>query len=88
MFFSLTFITLQMIILSVQFLIQFQALSNSLANKANKAVDWFHVNKMIVNPEKFKAILLTKSKENTTSRENHIQELCQRGGSAQLNALK
>ena len=28
-------------------------------------VDWFHVNKMIVNPEKFKAILLTKSKENT-----------------------
>ena len=40
-------------------------LVNSLTDKANKAVDWFHVNKMIVNPEKFKAILLTKSKENT-----------------------
>ena len=41
------------------------SLVNSLTDKANKAVDWFHVNKMIVNPEKFKAILLTKSKENT-----------------------
>ena len=40
-------------------------LVNSLTDKANKAVNWFHVNKMIVNPEKFKAILLTKSKENT-----------------------
>ena len=41
-------------------------LVDSLINKANKAVDWFHVNKMIVNPEKFKAILFTKSKENTS----------------------
>ena len=40
-------------------------LVNSLTNKANKAVDWFHINRMIVNPEKFKSILLTKSKENT-----------------------
>ena len=41
-------------------------LVNSLINKANKAVDRFHVNKMIVNPEKLKAILVTKSnKENT-----------------------
>ena len=37
-------------------------LVNSLTEKADKAVDWFHVNKMIVNPEKFKAILLTKSR--------------------------
>ena len=41
------------------------SLVNSPTNKANKAVDWFHVNRMIVNPEKFKAILLTKGKENT-----------------------
>ena len=40
-------------------------LVNCLTDKANNVVDWFHVNKMIVNPEKFKAILLTKSKENT-----------------------
>ena len=40
-------------------------LVNSLIDKANKVVDWFHVNRMIVNAEKFKAILLTKSKENT-----------------------
>ena len=41
------------------------SLVNSLTDEANKAVDWFHINKMIVNPEKFKAILLTKRKENT-----------------------
>ena len=41
------------------------SLVNSLTDKANKAVDWFHINKMTVNPEKFKAILLTKRKENT-----------------------
>ena len=40
-------------------------LVNSLTDKANKVVNWFHVNKMIVNPEKFIAILFTKSKENT-----------------------
>ena len=40
-------------------------LANSLNNKANKVVDWFHVNEMMVNPEKFKAILITESKENT-----------------------
>ena len=42
------------------------SLVNSLTDKANKAVDWFHINKIIVNPEKFKAILLTKRKKNTT----------------------
>ena len=40
-------------------------LVNFLIDKANKAVDWFQVHKMIINPEKFKAILLSKSKENT-----------------------
>ena len=34
-------------------------LVNSLTDKAN---NWFHVNKMIVKPEKFKAILLKKVK--------------------------
>ena len=42
------------------------SLVNSLTDKANKAVDWFHINKMIVNTEKFKAILLTKRNKNTT----------------------
>ena len=37
-------------------------LVNSLTDKANMAVDWYHVNNMIVNPEKFKAILLTHKK--------------------------
>ena len=37
-------------------------LVNSLTDKANKAADWFHVNKMIVNPEKFKVILFTIKK--------------------------
>ena len=35
------------------------SLVTSLIDKANKVADWFHVNKMIVNLKKFKAILLT-----------------------------
>ena len=36
----------------------------SLEDKANVAIEWFHVNEMIVNPGKFKSILLSKSREN------------------------
>ena len=39
-------------------------LVKSLEDKANVAIEWFHVNEMIVNPGKFKSILLSKSREN------------------------
>ena len=34
-----------------------------LTKKANTAIDWFQLNDMIVNPGKFKAILLKKTNE-------------------------
>ena len=37
-----------------------------LTEKSNLAIDWFHANSMIVNPDKFKAIVLTKSKQDTS----------------------
>ena len=43
-----------------------QALLEVLTEKANTAIDWFQVNDMIVNPRKFKAILLQKNKRNTS----------------------
>ena len=39
-------------------------LVKSLEDKANVAIEWFHVNEMIVNPGKFKSVLLSKSREN------------------------
>ena len=39
-------------------------LVKSLEDKANVAIEWFHVNEMIANPGKFKSILLSKSREN------------------------
>ena len=41
-------------------------LVDSLTEKSNLAIDWFHTNSMIVNPDKFKAIVLTKSKQDTS----------------------
>ena len=39
-------------------------LVKSPQDKANVAIEWFHVNEMIANPGKFKSILLRKSREN------------------------
>ena len=41
-------------------------LVDSLTEKLNSAIDWFQTNSMIVNPDKFKAIVLTKSKQGTS----------------------
>ena len=43
-----------------------QALLEVFTEKANTAIDWFQLNDMIVNPGKFKAILLEKNKQNTS----------------------
>ena len=43
-----------------------QALLEVLTEKANTAIDWFQFNDMIVNPGKFKVILLPKNKRNTS----------------------
>ena len=43
-----------------------QALLEVLTEKANTAIDWFQLNDMIVNPGKFKVILLQKNKRNTS----------------------
>ena len=36
-------------------------LINSLTLKSNLAINWFQTNSVIVNPDKFKAIILTKT---------------------------
>ena len=41
-------------------------LLDSLTEKSNLAINWFQTNSMIVNPDKFKAIILTKSKQDTS----------------------
>ena len=41
-------------------------LIDSMTLKSNLAVDWFQSNSMIVNPDKFKAIVFTKSKQDTS----------------------
>ena len=43
-----------------------QALLEVLTEKANTAIDWFQLNDMLVNPWKFKAVLLEKNKRNTS----------------------
>ena len=39
-------------------------LMNDLQSEANKATDWLKMNNMIVNPEKFQAILIDKKGQN------------------------
>ena len=46
-----------------------QALINSLEIKTSKAIQWMENNDMIANPEKFKAIVLTKHDERTVGSE-------------------
>ena len=41
-------------------------LSGSLTSKSGLPIGWFATNSMIVNPDKFKAIILTKSKQDTS----------------------
>ena len=42
-----------------------QGLINSLEVKTNNAIEWMKDNNMIANPDKFKAIVLTKTDHNT-----------------------
>ena len=42
-----------------------QGLINSLEVKTNNAIEWMKDNDMIANPDKFKAIVLTKTDHNT-----------------------
>ena len=41
-------------------------LVNSLENDSQKAIDWFKMNHMIANPDKFKAIIIEKSGRDTS----------------------
>ena len=43
-----------------------QPLNQSLESEFEVAIKWFHEHKMIVNPGKFQAIVLTKHKLNNT----------------------
>ena len=42
-------------------------LINTLESKSNIAIDWFTKNEMIINPDKFQAIILDKKKSNLTN---------------------
>ena len=39
----------------------------TLGSKSNIAIDWFTKNEMIINPDKFQAIILDKKKSNLTN---------------------
>ena len=47
-----------------------------LTTKSNLAIDWFNTNSMIVNPDKFKAIVLTKSRQDTSGIPINLKEHC------------
>ena len=51
-------------------------LIHSLTVKSNLAVDWFHWNSMIVNPDKFKAIVLTKARQDTSGISISLRDHC------------
>ena len=42
-------------------------LINKLESHSNIAIEWFKMNKMIVNPDKFQAIVLNKKRSNLTN---------------------
>ena len=42
-------------------------LIGTLESESNIAIDWFTKNEMIINPEKFQAIILDKKKPNLTN---------------------
>ena len=47
-----------------------------LTTKSNLAIDWFNTNSMIVNPDKFKAIVFTKSRQDTSGIPINLKEHC------------
>ena len=47
-------------------------LIKDLQSEANKATDWFKMNNMIVNPEKFQAIIIDKKGQNNNPTELNI----------------
>ena len=49
-------------------------LIKDLQSLANKATDWFNLNKMIVNPEKFQAIIIDKKGQNNYPTAINIDE--------------
>ena len=51
-------------------------LVHSLTSKSNLAIDWFNSNSMIVNPKKFKAIVLTKSRQDTYGIQINLKDHC------------
>ena len=42
-------------------------LIDTLESESNIAIDWFTRNEMIINPDKFQAIILDKKKSNLTN---------------------
>ena len=42
-------------------------LTGTLESESNIAIDWFTKNEMIINPDKFQAIILDKKKSNLTN---------------------
>ena len=51
-------------------------LTHLLAFKSNLAIDWFRWNSMIVNPDKFKAIVLTKARQDTSGISINLRDHC------------
>ena len=51
-------------------------LVDSLTSKSNLAVGWFNSNSMIVNPDKFKAIVLTNSGQDTSGIQVSLKDHC------------
>ena len=51
-------------------------LVDSLTSKSNLAIDWFNSNSMIVNPDKFKATVSTKSGQNTSGIQVSLKDHC------------
>ena len=49
-------------------------LIKDLQSEANKATDWFKMNNMIVNPEKFQAIIIHKKGQNNNSTEISVNQ--------------
>ena len=51
-------------------------LFDSLTLKSNVAIDWFQSNSVIVNPGKFKAVVFTKSKQDTSGIPISLKDHC------------
>ena len=51
-------------------------LTHLLAFKSNLAIDWFRWSSMIVNPDKFKAIVLTKARQDTSGTSINLRDHC------------